>query len=199
MSKIKLTKNSLRLEQHKLMQFERYLPTLQLKKSMLQVEVSSVSLEIEKLYEELNIIREKVEKFAFLLVKTHEIDIIRFIKVNHISKTYENIAGVEIPVFQSVVFEDVNYSLYDTPFWTGSTIKQLKDLVIMRERINVLQEKKKAIEKDLKDVSIRVNLFEKILIPRSERNIRKIKTFLGDQELAAVSQAKVAKQKLEKE
>ena len=46
-------------------------------------------------------------------------------------------------------------------------------------------------------MSIRVNLFEKILIPRALRNIKKIKVFLGDQQLAAVSQAKVAKAKIE--
>ncbi|HEY5259666.1 MAG TPA: V-type ATP synthase subunit D, partial [Rhabdochlamydiaceae bacterium] len=50
--------------------------------------------------------------------------------------------------------------------------------------------------KELRDVSIRVNLFEKILIPRAQGNIRKIKIFLGDQQLAAVCQAKVAKQKI---
>jgi V/A-type H+-transporting ATPase subunit D len=35
------------------------------------------------------------------------------------------------------------------------------------------------------------------LIPRAEANIRKIKVFLGDQLLAAVSRAKVAKSKIE--
>jgi V/A-type H+-transporting ATPase subunit D len=41
-----------------------------------------------------------------------------------------------------------------------------------------------------------VNLFEKILIPRAQQNIKKIKIFLGDQLLAAVCQAKVSKQKI---
>jgi len=47
------------------------------------------------------------------------------------------------------------------------------------------------------DVAIRVNLFEKILIPRASKNIKKIKVFLGDQQLTAVSQAKAAKAKIE--
>ncbi len=59
-------------------------------------------------------------------------------------------------------------------------------------------EKKRALQKELRDVSIRVNLFEKILIPRSQDNISKIRIFLGDQQLAAVAQAKVAKQKIER-
>ena len=69
-------------------------------------------------------------------------------------------------------------------------------MVVIREKIHVAEEKKHALEKDLRDVSIRVNLFEKVLIPSSEQNIKKIKVFLGDQALAAVAQAKVAKQKI---
>ena len=64
-------------------------------------------------------------------------------------------------------------------------------------KIKIAQEKKIALEKELREVSIRVNLFEKILIPRALKNIKKIKIFLGDQQLAAVSQAKVAKRKIE--
>jgi V/A-type H+-transporting ATPase subunit D len=45
-------------------------------------------------------------------------------------------------------------------------------------------------------VSIRVNLFEKVLIPRAQENIKKIRIFLGDQQLSAVAQAKVAKLKI---
>lgn len=52
------------------------------------------------------------------------------------------------------------------------------------------------MEHEFNEVSIRVNLFEKVLIPRTEDNIKKITIFLGDQQLAAVSQAKVAKAKI---
>ena len=63
----------------------------------------------------------------------------------------------------------------------------------IRSKVMKAAEKKAALEKELREVSIRVNLFEKILIPRALSNIKKIKVFLGDQQLAAVSQAKVAK------
>jgi len=63
-------------------------------------------------------------------------------------------------------------------------------------QVLIAEEKKQALEKELREVSIRVNLFEKILIPRAIDNIKKIKVFLGDQQLGAVSQAKVAKGKI---
>ena len=116
--------------------------------------------------------------------------------MQHVLKRYENIAGVEIPIFERVVFRPPDYFLFDTPAWTDAAVEQVREIVIAIERLTIAQEKKRALEKELRDVSIRVNLFEKVLIPRSIGNIRKIKVFLGDQQLAAVAQAKVTKRKL---
>jgi V/A-type H+-transporting ATPase subunit D len=44
-------------------------------------------------------------------------------------------------------------------------------------------------------ITQRVNLFEKVLIPRAEENIRRIVIFLSDQERAAVVRSKIAKGK----
>ena len=73
---------------------------------------------------------------------------------------------------------------------------KLQSLLVAQAKIEVVKEKKQILEKELREVSIRVNLFEKILIPRTKSNIKKIKVFLGDQELASVAQAKVAKAKI---
>lgn len=193
---IKLTKNELRGQQTRLTQFERYLPTLQLKKAMLQFEVSQVVLEIEKLKKEFSKIWARIEEFAPFLVEKVSVNLMQYADVQHVKKHYENIAGVEIPIFNKVVFKEPDYFLFDTPAWTEGASHILKELVIAREKISVEEEKKRALEKELRQVSIRVNLFEKVLIPRSKENIKKIKIFLGDQQLSSVAQAKVAKQKI---
>ncbi len=46
---LKLTKTELRSQQTRLTQFQRYLPTLQLKKAMLQFEVMAADMEITRL------------------------------------------------------------------------------------------------------------------------------------------------------
>ena len=51
MAEVKLTKNELRSQQIRLAQLEKYLPTLQLKKAMLQTEVNEVRAEILNLEE----------------------------------------------------------------------------------------------------------------------------------------------------
>jgi V/A-type H+/Na+-transporting ATPase subunit D len=193
---MKLTKNELRIQQTRLSQLSKYLPTLQLKKSMLQYEVDLVEREIDSLKEEYLVIYRRVELFSPLLLEKVETNLLAHAEVQHVKKIYENIAGVEIPRFSHVLFREVDYFLFDTPVWTESATELLRELVIAREKIAVAEEKQRALKKELREVSIRVNLFEKILIPRATEHIKKIRIFLSDQQLASVAQAKVAKAKL---
>lgn len=196
MSALKLTKNELRTQQERLTQLSRYLPTLQLKKALLQFEVNNASLEIAALKVEFAGAFEETENVSSLFLDKTSIDIFDFADVQHVKKHYENVAGIDIPVYDGVFFREPEYFLFDTPVWTEGAAAFLRAMVTVREKINVAEEKKRALEKELREVSIRVNLFEKILIPRSAENIKKIRVFLGDQQLAAVAQAKVAKSKI---
>lgn len=193
---LKLTKNELRNQQTRLSQFQKYLPTLQLKKAMLQFEVSLALMEVSRLRDEMHLVRHQVEDFAPFLLEKVEVNLIQYADVLRVKKRYENIAGVEIPIFDSIVFREADYSLFDTPVWTDQATEILRELVTAREKISIAEEKKRALEKELREVSIRVNLFEKILIPRAQENIKKIRIFLSDQQLATVAQAKVAKRKI---
>lgn len=198
MAEIKLTKNDLRLQQNRLAQLEKYLPTLQLKKAMLQAEVNEARMQIAGLEDAHHAIREHVEEFSAILTERTSFNPKTAVRVVEVQKRYENIAGVEVPEFVGVVFQEEPYDLFDAPAWVDPVVDNLKRLASAKEEVKVAQEKKAALENELREVSIRVNLFEKILIPRSVANIKKIKVFLGDQQLAAVSQAKTAKSKIEK-
>jgi V/A-type H+/Na+-transporting ATPase subunit D len=193
---VKLTKTELRKEQTRLTQFQRYLPTLQLKKAMLQFEVSVAQMEISRLIEEMRLVRLQVDEFAPFLMEKVSVNLLLFADVLRVKKRYENIAGVEIPIFENIVFQEASYSFFDTPAWTDTAIDVLRELATIREKISIAEEKKRALEKELRAVSIRVNLFEKILIPRSLSNIKKIRIFISDQQLTLVAQAKVAKKKI---
>ncbi|MCE5318290.1 MAG: V-type ATP synthase subunit D [Parachlamydia sp.] len=197
MAEIKLTKTELRFQQTRLNQLQKYLPTLQLKKAMLQAVVQEARIEIQQAEEGYQRARQEIEKYSALLTDKINLDIPQVLKITDLRKRYENIAGVEVPYFDSVTFAEFTYNLFATPPWIDSAITGLRALKEASLRIQVAEEKKAALEKELRSVSIRVNLFEKILIPRALRNIKKIKVFLGDMQLAAVSQAKVAKRKIE--
>ena len=47
----------------------------------------------------------------------------------------------------------------------------------------------------MRKVTQRVNLFEKVLIPRTREQIRRIRIYLSDAERAAVVRSKIAKRK----
>jgi len=79
--------------------------------------------------------------------------------------------------------------------WKCPALFAMRDLIRKKKEIEFSQIKKSILQEELRAVSIRVNLFEKILIPRTNVNIKKIKVFLGDQQLSAVATSKVAKQK----
>ncbi|MCB1114556.1 MAG: V-type ATP synthase subunit D [Chlamydiia bacterium] len=197
MAEFKLTKTELREQQNRLKQLTKYLPTLQLKKAMLQLEISDAKKElseVEKAYDKLKI---DAANYAHLLKMQSTVDLEEASRVKEIKKRVENIAGIEVPYFDEMTFEPYDYSLLDTPAWVDSVIVKLKGLKEAQVKIEIAIQKKEALEEELRQVSIRVNLFEKILIPRAKKIIKKIKVFLGDQELAAVSRAKVAKSLIE--
>jgi len=197
MAEVKLTKNELRSQQLRLTQLEKYLPTLQLKKAMLQTQVNEVRTEILRLEEAFHEARLTVSHSSGLLNERVGLDLTAAASVHRIEKRYENIAGVDIPFLEGVVFEPFEYPLFSTPAWLDAAVDGLRTMTLSRVKVLVAEEKKAALERELREVSIRVNLFEKNLIPKAHRNIKRIKVFLGDQELAAVGQAKVAKSKIE--
>lgn len=197
MSEIKLTKNELRTQQSKLKTLQVYLPTLQLKKTLLQAEILEAQNELLQAENKYLHVSTEVEKHSLLLRDDLSFDISEATQINKLHKRRENIAGVEIPQFESVEFQNFDYSLADTPIWIDSLIDLMQSLATAKIIVDIAQEKKLALENELRAVSIKVNLFEKVLIPRAQSAIRKIKVYLGDQQLAAVSQAKVAKRKID--
>lgn len=196
MAELKLTKTELRTQQIRLGQLQKYLPTLQLKKALLQIEVQHAHAEIDQLEQQLRFVSDKVEHYSALFSTPETRDLVQAVTVSKVEKKYDNIAGIEIPLMERILFEEASYALFDTPAWLDSAVEGVKELITVQEKRRIAEEKKRLLEKELREVSIRVNLFEKIMIPRAQDNIKKIRIFLGDQQLAAVAQAKVSKRKI---
>ena len=108
MAKIKFTKTELKKQQDAQKQFKRFLPTLQLKKQQLQMEVRQST---EMLNANLAAQRELVERMTGLLELFGDAGAAAFIadhvKVKSVRKGSSNIAGITIPTFESVEFENI--------------------------------------------------------------------------------------------
>ena len=202
MAKIKLTKNEQKKQKDSLKQFTRYLPTLQLKKQQLQTVIRQSYAEIEELKVKQKEAVEGMKSWIAVYGEnsswSEDRSISHLVKVKEVKKTKGNIAGVEVPVFQSLVFEDVPYDLRSYPLWVDKAIVALGEIARYDALIETLKERIKLLEKELRTTTQRVNLFEKVKIPEAKENIRKIGIYLQDQQTSAVVRGKIAKKKLGK-
>ena len=195
MAKFKLNKTELKKLRDALRRYERFLPTLQLKKQQLQMEIlhqMNLLKKKEHLYSQK---RELILSWAGILGEAPE-DLKAWLTPKNVITTTRNIAGVDLPVFSQVEFPLVEYDLFLMPLWMDSAIDMLKDLIILREEINVVQRGIEILKRELRITTQRVNLFEKVKIPETKEAIRVIKIFLGDQMANAVGLAKIAKNKI---
>ena len=202
MAKIKLTKNEQKNQKDSLKQFTRYLPTLQLKKQQLQTVIRQSYAEIEELKVKQKEAVEGMKSWIAVYGEnsswSEERSISHLVKVKEVKKTKGNIAGVEVPVFQSLVFEDVPYDLRVYPLWVDKAIVALGEIARYDALIETLKERIRLLDKELRTTTQRVNLFEKVKIPEAKENIRKIGIYLQDQQTSAVVRGKIAKKKLGK-
>lgn len=199
---VKLTKNEQKKQKDQLKQFQRYLPTLQLKKSQLQSVIREVLAEMEELRRKQDEAIKGLDSWLAVYGEnalfSPEKSIDTLIKVKEVKKTYSNVAGVTVPVFDSLSFEDIRYSLDEYPLWVDGAIFSLCDIAKYDALISTLKEEVRLLENELRVTSQRVNLFEKVKIPEAKENIRVIGIYLQDQQTQAVVRGKIAKRKLTK-
>jgi len=196
MAEVKLTKGELKKQRDALRQYERYLPTLQLKKQQLQMEIlHQLNLLEEKkhLYAKK---RELILSWTGLLGEAPE-KLKTWITPENVITATKNIAGVDLPVFNHVEFPPVEYDLFLMPLWLDLGLDMLRALVILHEEIGVIQRGMGILKQELRITTQRVNLFEKVKIPEATEAIRLIKIYIGDQMANAVGRAKIAKSKIE--
>lgn len=196
MEKVRLTKGELKRQRDLLRQYERYLPTLQLKKQQLQLEIlrQNITLEEKKRLEGAK--RRAIEIWAGLFSEP-QVDIRKLLGQPKLSASRKNIAGVDLPVFMGAEFAPVEYDLFAVPLWVDRALEELKILIALREEIKTIQEAIEVLRKELRITTQRVNLFEKVKIPESLEAIRLIKIYIGDQMANAVGRSKMAKRKIE--
>ena len=175
--------------------YRRYLPTLTLKKQQLQAEIRTIEAKAEAVRKE----RENLEKgFSSWIAVFSETDAFPdgIITVSNIRKGYGNIAGVEIPTFEGADFARGDYDLYETPLWVDIAANHMEKAMLLDLEAEVLYEQVRLLEAELLATSQRVNLFEKVKIPETQENIRKISIYLADQQVSAVVRSKISKRKI---
>ena len=195
MAKIKLTKNELKVQKDALKMYRRYLPTLILKKQQLQTEIRTIEAKAKNVRNEKLRLEEGFEDWIAVFSEKSAFPE-GVITVSNIRKGKGNIAGVDIPTFEGADFSRGDYDLYSTPLWVDIAAEHIETAISLDLEAEVLDEQVRLLEAELLATSQRVNLFEKVKIPETEKNIRKITVYLADQQVSAVVCSKISKRKI---
>ena len=196
MAKIKFSKTELKRQRDLHKQFTRFLPTLQLKKQQLQMEVMRALDELTRHEAAAKAYAAKLDEWVGLLQRDEFAAVAAGVAVAHVRLQSRNIAGVEVPVLAGVDFTRAALDLFATPYWADAAAAAVEERVTQDVKTLVLREQASRLQDELRTTTQRVNLFEKVKIPECEENIRVIQIYLGDQQTAAVGRSKIAKGKL---
>ena len=198
---VKLTKNALKVQKDRLKQFQRYLPTLQLKKQQLQAVVMQVTVQLEQVARQRQAAVAGLDDWVAVFAENDsfpaEKRLETLVRPRHVVCGEENIAGVVVPVFQELSFEDIQYDVADYPLWVDTAAVRLREIARLDALEKTLRRQVELLEQELRSTAQRVNLFEKVKIPEAKENIRVIGIYLGDQQTSAVVRGKIAKKKLQ--
>ena len=196
MAKIKLTTTELKAQTDALKRFQRFLPMLQLKKQQLQAEIAGIAQKAEEVSEREERARAELGSWVGLFAVGGEEMLSGLVKVKAINTGTANVAGVTIPVFESVETEVKDIDAWSTPAWIDDAVKAVTGILALRCERTVLMRQRDLITAELTTTSQRVNLFEKVKIPDCKEAIRVIKIALGDEQTAAVTRGKIAKSRV---
>ncbi len=169
------------------------LPILKNKESALRIEVKNARNVAEQYIRDLKAIQQRYDdgvrlwaEFDPSLLQIRDVDI-KIIKI----------AGIKIPEFDKISFTVGDFSLFDNPHWFPEGIVILKDLYTTLVKKDLALKKMEMLNYARKKTTQKVNLYEKVQVPAFEEAIRRIKSFLEDEENLLKSAQKIIKSRQE--
>ena len=196
--KVAYNKSSLNAQAQQLKLYKKVLPSLDLKRRQLTLELSKARKALEQCHKDLEVyLRQTVEKIPMLAAPG--VDLQDLVKIDEIIMGEENMVGVHMPILESIKTHTRDYSTLATPAWVDAFAKRLEKACELYAQSKVAERRIAVLKVAVRKATQRVNLFEKVLIPDCQITIKQIKIFLGDAERAAVVRSKLAKIRQQKQ
>ena len=195
MAKVALNKSALNKEKRSLKTFNRYLPALELKRQQLMMERKKAEDALDETRSELNDVERLVREQLPMLAR-QDVPVEGLVKVTDVRLKQENIVGTSVPLVEHIEMALTPYSDLAKPHWVDFLVELLQKMIRLKIELQVRHLRYNELEKATKTTSQRVNLFSKVLIPRTQKNIQKIQIYMSDQDRASVMNAKLSKEKV---
>lgn len=194
MARPALNKASLNRERDKLGTYQRFLPSLDLKRKQLMAELAKARQDLHAM--EVAAATQLQEAASRLpMAADDRVSLEDLVRVTHVDWHEENRMGVHLPVLRSVTCDVAAYGLMSRPAWVDSVVGEVQRLAEARISVLVVSERVARLQAAVRKITQRVNLFDKVLIPNTRKTIKTIEVYLSDADRAAVVRAKIAKQK----
>jgi len=193
-TKFQYNKTSLQAIQKQLKARVTALPTIKSKESALRLEVKKTKNELNDL---LSAFENQIKQYEYFAKLWNEFDE-TLIFVKDVEFDTKKHAGVMVPVFKNIVFEEKPYSYFNSPIWFFDGIKILKELAQIGIIAEIAKIKLERIEYARRKTTQKVNLFEKVQIPGFQSAILKIKRYLEDEESLSKSSQKIMRASIER-
>lgn len=194
MASLALNKTSLKTERDRLMTYQRFLPSLDLKRQQLLAEYKKAQHDLRLVREETETLTASLEGL-FRLMGAAVMDLSGYVKVRSVQIETDNILGVKLPVYRDIQVDVEEYSTLAQPFWIDTLIDCLRQICTLRIREQIQRQRVARLDEAVRRITQRVNLFGKVLIPSARKNIHRIAIYLADAERAGVVRSKIVKAK----
>ncbi|WP_429885584.1 V-type ATP synthase subunit D [Geoalkalibacter halelectricus] len=195
MARISLSKSALLHETRQLKIYRRYLPSLELKRLQLIAERAKARQQLTDILQSQDELRAFIARQLPMLAN-HEVDLPKMARLEDVAIKEENVLGTLLPVLGDIKIARRPYSFLARPHWVDALVDKMAEMIEIKVRERIQHLRLERLEAAVQKITQRVNLFEKVLIPRAETRIRQIRIHLGDAERAAVVRAKIAKKRL---
>jgi V/A-type H+-transporting ATPase subunit D len=194
MAKLQFSKAALHHQSALLKRYKQVLPALDLKRKQLTVEKIKAISKQEKTAQLIAQRLRQIGEFIPML-SDRQIDLSSLVQVDHVVVSDENVVGVHLPFIETLKIKVRHYSFMTKPHWVDQLVIQLHKMLALRIQLQIDRRRVELLQQATNKVTQRVNLFDKVLIPRAQENIKKIRIYLSDAERASVVRAKITKKK----
>jgi V/A-type H+/Na+-transporting ATPase subunit D len=193
-ARLQLSKSALSREQKSLATYQKFLPSLDLKRQQLMAERAKAARTLENTRTRIEALRKEVRE-KLRMLSNSDVDLKGLVTLTDIRIGSENVVGTRLPTLEAIEVEVQPYALLAKPHWIDNTAALLRDMLELRIRLRLDERRSTLLEKAVKTITQRVNLFDKVLIPDTRKNIKRIRIALADGEKAAVVRSKISKRK----
>lgn len=194
MARLALNKSSLARQTSQLAEYKRFLPSLELKRLQIMAERAKARETAARLDRDYDARFHDLAR-SLPMLANGQVPLDGLVSLKTAVRGEQNLSGTKLPTLEDIEVETEPYSLLARPHWVDAYVAGMRDLLRLSLERDVAHERIARLIEAEAVISRRVNLFEKVLIPQAERNIRKIRMALADAERDAVVRAKISKRK----